>query len=63
MDKSSGSKASPYMCLSILEFNRGGREGFALPSFVGMFRIRAPNAEASHPSLCGRLHYNDFILV
>jgi hypothetical protein len=51
------------MCLSILEFNRGGREGFALPSFVGMFRIRAPNAEASHPSLCGRLHYNDFILV
>jgi hypothetical protein len=28
-----------------------------------MFRILAPNAEASHPSLCGRLHYNDFILV
>jgi hypothetical protein len=24
---------------------------FALPSFVGMFRIRAPNAEASHPWL------------
>jgi hypothetical protein len=22
---------------------------FALPSFVGMFRIRAPNAEAIHP--------------